>query len=840
MVRRRARRPPVRRSSLHLNPARPRLRCHRCSTAQTMAPGLFRKRRAPAAPAEPADPTPPASTATRPPPAIATAASTREPPRSYAQLADLADEIVASSWDSNLPLHLWLEGVRKLSTECVYALPSCTLYLQRADADSRAQERGLPQRGQLRRASVLFLPPSLAVPPLTSLLALADGVRQGRDGPQATQGGPAVPPPRLAYPNRRTARLGPTGALALLRLRLQGALAEPVQLTHRSDVHMHSMIPSPRQRMPRSRTTSSPARPRSTPPARPPFPPAPRPPPQPPRRTYPHTRPPSPSATPSRPPRPSTATAPDPRTVLHQRPAHTLAARACRRTSRRRRGRIGCVRRSAGRTRTRARPRRARRAGRRRRAFCPSRAQRTTRTSTRARRSDRGVSTSSCREGRGGASPSSARRSCGRRRSCRAGGRRRRGATSRRRSSRARQCHFRATTMGRRTTRARQGRCRCRRRSEARSSRRLGRERERTLRDGRRRLSRRRRSALLRRPTGQLRRRGPARSSSRAHGPLGRPPRPRRRRTRLGRQRILYFTHTLLSTYTPIPSHFRHRIPPRSARTHRRRPSLLRPFLLTSSRFSRPSRLSRPQHLLHPHTPLLQAPQPRRRRRRRPSRSSFPSTTASSARLRPRRPLRHRRRPLRLRHRPSAAGAAASARSGRALRRWRCGSRARSERDEELTDRVSSQSRSVRPYLARISARAARCASGRSCHWSALMLTPPRALLPQLATRPAFLFGPSSYPRASSRTSCTSSRRTTRRSTSRRAACCSGRRCARSSSFLLAAVRQALADETPASRRRTASSSCRTCWCRSRRARPTRAQRRTTRRRSRSRSSEAS
>ncbi|GAA5917040.1 hypothetical protein JCM8208_000765 [Rhodotorula glutinis] len=85
-----------------------------------MAPGLFRKRRAPAAHAEPTPASPPAP-APAPRSATSTAspasASAAEPPRSYAQLADLADEIVASSWDPKLPLHLWLDGVRKLATE---------------------------------------------------------------------------------------------------------------------------------------------------------------------------------------------------------------------------------------------------------------------------------------------------------------------------------------------------------------------------------------------------------------------------------------------------------------------------------------------------------------------------------------------------------------------------------------------------------------------------------------------------------------------------------------------------------------------------------------------------
>ncbi|GAA5843272.1 hypothetical protein JCM9279_002044 [Rhodotorula babjevae] len=89
-----------------------------------MAPGLFRKRRAPAAHADaplalPPAP-PPASTVPRPPPTTTAQTATTsiaEPPRSYAQLADLADEIVASSWDPKLPLHLWLDGVGKLATE---------------------------------------------------------------------------------------------------------------------------------------------------------------------------------------------------------------------------------------------------------------------------------------------------------------------------------------------------------------------------------------------------------------------------------------------------------------------------------------------------------------------------------------------------------------------------------------------------------------------------------------------------------------------------------------------------------------------------------------------------
>ncbi|TNY17505.1 hypothetical protein DMC30DRAFT_405611 [Rhodotorula diobovata] len=90
-----------------------------------MAPALFRKRKPPAAapdsqgaPAPPSAPTTPALAA--PPDArtsFTVTAPPPDPPRSYAQLADLADEIVATSWDAALPVQLWLSGIAQLATE---------------------------------------------------------------------------------------------------------------------------------------------------------------------------------------------------------------------------------------------------------------------------------------------------------------------------------------------------------------------------------------------------------------------------------------------------------------------------------------------------------------------------------------------------------------------------------------------------------------------------------------------------------------------------------------------------------------------------------------------------
>ncbi|BGP42697.1 hypothetical protein JCM10449v2_006709 [Rhodotorula kratochvilovae] len=86
-----------------------------------MPPAFFRKRRQPSADQQappPASAPPPSSAAPAPahaPPAVA--APPEEPPRSYAQLADLADEIVASSWDASLPLQTWLNGVRQIAIE---------------------------------------------------------------------------------------------------------------------------------------------------------------------------------------------------------------------------------------------------------------------------------------------------------------------------------------------------------------------------------------------------------------------------------------------------------------------------------------------------------------------------------------------------------------------------------------------------------------------------------------------------------------------------------------------------------------------------------------------------
>ncbi|GAA5823604.1 hypothetical protein JCM3770_003522, partial [Rhodotorula araucariae] len=77
-----------------------------------MAAAFFRRRRQPT----PDTASPPLLEPARPP-APAPAHAPPHPPRSYAQLADIADEIVATSWDPNLPLETWLNGVRQIAIE---------------------------------------------------------------------------------------------------------------------------------------------------------------------------------------------------------------------------------------------------------------------------------------------------------------------------------------------------------------------------------------------------------------------------------------------------------------------------------------------------------------------------------------------------------------------------------------------------------------------------------------------------------------------------------------------------------------------------------------------------
>ncbi|GAA5853807.1 hypothetical protein JCM8547_007457 [Rhodosporidiobolus lusitaniae] len=86
-----------------------------------MAP-LFRKKKtsapsqpspastAPASPAPPPSPAP--APAPRPPPPPA-----GDPPRAFSELADVADEIVASSWDPSWPLKQWHRALSQLSIE---------------------------------------------------------------------------------------------------------------------------------------------------------------------------------------------------------------------------------------------------------------------------------------------------------------------------------------------------------------------------------------------------------------------------------------------------------------------------------------------------------------------------------------------------------------------------------------------------------------------------------------------------------------------------------------------------------------------------------------------------
>ncbi|GAA5972406.1 hypothetical protein JCM11641_001830 [Rhodosporidiobolus odoratus] len=61
---------------------------------------------------EPAPAPAPAPTPVQPPPA-----PVGDPPRSFAELADVAEEVVASSWDAGLPIRYWLRALRQLGVE---------------------------------------------------------------------------------------------------------------------------------------------------------------------------------------------------------------------------------------------------------------------------------------------------------------------------------------------------------------------------------------------------------------------------------------------------------------------------------------------------------------------------------------------------------------------------------------------------------------------------------------------------------------------------------------------------------------------------------------------------
>ncbi|GAA5910189.1 hypothetical protein JCM6882_001767 [Rhodosporidiobolus microsporus] len=86
-----------------------------------MAPtfNLLKKKRKDAAPSTsttaestpPPAPTPPPFAAPRPPPPVG------DPPKSFAQLADISDEVVASSWDASMPLKQWLRALQQLAVE---------------------------------------------------------------------------------------------------------------------------------------------------------------------------------------------------------------------------------------------------------------------------------------------------------------------------------------------------------------------------------------------------------------------------------------------------------------------------------------------------------------------------------------------------------------------------------------------------------------------------------------------------------------------------------------------------------------------------------------------------
>ncbi|GEM12334.1 STAM-binding protein [Rhodotorula toruloides] len=82
-----------------------------------MAAALLRKRfkrtKQPTADPDPSGPSPPAELAPLPA-QTPSPRPTDPPPRSFAQLADVADEIVASSWDPGLPLRHWQRAIRQL------------------------------------------------------------------------------------------------------------------------------------------------------------------------------------------------------------------------------------------------------------------------------------------------------------------------------------------------------------------------------------------------------------------------------------------------------------------------------------------------------------------------------------------------------------------------------------------------------------------------------------------------------------------------------------------------------------------------------------------------------
>ncbi|GAA5821698.1 hypothetical protein JCM11251_000980 [Rhodosporidiobolus azoricus] len=116
-------------------------------------------------------PTPPTALA----PDVAPSATPRTPlvreaPKSYAQLADIADEVVASSWDASMALRLWLRSLQQLAVEgkvyyeegnydMAFVRPATVLKLQRDVLPYHHPEwRTLPpeQVAELQRQSATF------------------------------------------------------------------------------------------------------------------------------------------------------------------------------------------------------------------------------------------------------------------------------------------------------------------------------------------------------------------------------------------------------------------------------------------------------------------------------------------------------------------------------------------------------------------------------------------------------------------------------------------------------------------------------------------------------------
>ncbi|GAA5901807.1 hypothetical protein JCM5296_002078 [Sporobolomyces johnsonii] len=73
--------------------------------------------RAPSPSTDPPSPAPPPSRPSRDQQEQGPPLPVPDPPRSYAQLADLADQVVHDSWDDKLPLRQWLRAVRQLAVE---------------------------------------------------------------------------------------------------------------------------------------------------------------------------------------------------------------------------------------------------------------------------------------------------------------------------------------------------------------------------------------------------------------------------------------------------------------------------------------------------------------------------------------------------------------------------------------------------------------------------------------------------------------------------------------------------------------------------------------------------